>query len=143
MGGKELKGATLIFEQVMLFAISVAIFLILISVFNVYQNFFVSVSGDNQLDETKEWISSNILKAAEKEDATSFHIIPIPRYISDAVYEVRLSHEGLHVRELATNSEKFSTLYSLNESFVLVPGNVTSIKGKITIKKENNQIIIV
>lgn len=136
------KGQTLIFEQVLLFGISVAIFLICFGVFNVYQNFFLSVGNTNQLDEVKEWITANILKVASKEDATSFLIVPIPRYVGDAVYQIELKNEGLEVKNLLTNAIKSSSLYTLNETFAL-SGKTTSIKGKITIKKEGKQIIVV
>ena len=140
MRGK--KGQSLIFEQVLLFAISVTIFLVSFAVFNIYQNFYISVNSVNHLDGAKEWISANILKVAEKGNATSLLIIPIPRTIGDAVYEVKLVPTGLSVRNLLTGATENSTLYTLNQSFAL-SGAVTSIKGKITIKKEGNQIIIV
>lgn len=136
------KGVTMIFEQVILFAISVSIFLVLFAVFTVYQNSYVSLGTENQLDEAKEWISAHILKISQKKNATASIIIPIPRRIGDAVYEVSLSQEGLNVTNLLTNATKSSTLYNLGESFTL-SGKVISIKGKITIKKENSTIIIV
>lgn len=136
------KGVTLIFEQVMLFAISVAIFLVSFSVFSLYQGFYISVAHDNQLDETKEWISTSILKVAEKGGANSSLVVPLPRQIGDAIYEISLSDEGLTLRNLLTNTTKFSTLYGLSQTFSL-SGTLTSDKGKITIKKEGDQIIIV
>jgi hypothetical protein len=136
------KGQSLIFEQVMLFGISVSIFLILFSVFSVYQKIYLDVGSLNHLDEVKEWISANILKIAEKKESTSFLIIPVPRYMGDSVYEIRLEESGLTVRNILTDDEKVSSLYTLNRTFSL-SGTVNSIKGKITIKKEGNKIIIV
>lgn len=135
------KGQSLIFEQVLLFGISVAIFLIFFSIFNIYQVVYIQQGNFNHLDEAKEWVSANILKVAEK-NATTFLIIPIPRLLGEAVYEVKLESKGLTLTNILTNEKKFSNLYLLNQTHSM-NGTVNSIKGKITIKKEGNQIIIV
>lgn len=139
-----MKGQTLIFEQVILFGISVAIFLILFSVFTIYQNYYLEVGGSNQLDESKEWISANILKVAEKENATTISIIPIPRNVADAVYSIALSNNEklLILENLLTKEKKTSSLYDIGKKYTL-SGNLTSMKGKITIKKEGKLISIV
>lgn len=139
---KVRKGQTLIFEQVMLFSVSVAIFVICFSVFSVYENYFVSVTSNNQLDEVKEWVSASILKVAEKDSATSILTLNVPRKVGDAVYELSLSEDGLVAKNLLTNTERSSSLYDLGKEFSF-SGETTSINGKVTIKKEDKQIIIV
>ena len=135
------KGQTMIFEQVILFGISVAIFLILFSVFNIYQVVYTGIGNTNHLDEAREWISGNVLKVAEK-SGNSTVTIPISRYIGDAVYEIRLEQTGLNLKNLITNEVKYSSLYGINLTYDL-SGLTTSIKGKLTIKKEGSNIIIV
>ena len=136
------KGQSLIFEQVLLFGISVALFVVMFAVFTIYQGYFLSVGGDNQLDEVKEWVSGNILKLAEK-DANSSVTIPIPRTIESEAYVITADflgpNPGLKIKH--PSKTKTSSLYSLNTYFS-ISGSVASVGGKIIIKKENNQIII-
>jgi len=144
MKKKNLKGQSLIFEQVLLFSMSVTVFIISFAVFNIYQGYFLSVGGENQLDQVKEWVSANILKLAEKGTAgTSSVTIPIPRTIENTAYTIELSSADLTVKTTVPPVKtKISTLYSLNSYFTFSPAKVPSVNGKITIKKENNQIII-
>lgn len=138
----ERKGQSLIFEQVLLFSFSVAIFIAAFTIFSFYQDFYVSSSSNNHLDQTKEWISSQILKTAEQSESTqSLFILPIPKKIENNVYVIRLTNEGLEVENIISNTTASSTLYSLGENFTL-SGNVSSINGRITIKREDKQIII-
>ncbi len=139
--GRKKKGFSIIIEQVMLFSISVAIFLISFTVFTIYQNYFISVNTSNQLDQVTEWVSSSILGAARTGSSNSSHTISIPRYLENAVYEVELSQTGLEVRNLLNGDSRNSTLYALNETFSL-SGTVNSLKGRLTIKKELDKIII-
>jgi hypothetical protein len=136
------KGQSPIFEYVLLFSISIAIFVISFSIFNIYQVHYLSVGAGNQLDEVKEWISSNILKMYEKYDTEALVIIPIPRYIDNAVYDISLKSSGLTVKNLLTNETKHSNLYGMNQSVQLEESNVKSIKGRVTVKRTQNIIKI-
>ena len=138
----EFKGQSLIFEQVMLFLVSVIIFTVSLTVFTIYQDSFISHGAANHLDEVTEWTSSHILKAAEKgTNSTSLAVVQIPRYIAGSLYILELTSGGLTVTDAASGIEKKSTLYYLNETFQF-SGKTTSQKGRLTIKKEGNQIII-
>jgi len=138
---RRLLGQSLIFEQVMLFAIGVAIFVALFAVFMVYQNYFASVNLQNQLDEVKDVIVSNIMKLSEKKNVSAYIVMDIPREISEEGYEIILSDKGLNVTSLITGVWKFSSLYGLNESYNLT-GRVTSVLGRFIIYKKENKIIL-
>jgi len=134
-------GQSIIFEQVLLFGIGVAIFIALFAVFTVYQNYFASANLRNQLDEVKDVIVSNIMKLAEKGNVTAYMTMEIPREISDEGYEIILSNRGLNVTSLITGVWKFSSLYGLNESYNLT-GRVMSVLGRFIIYKKENKIIL-
>jgi hypothetical protein len=76
---RSLSGQSLVFEQVLLFGIGVAIFVALFAVFTMYQNYFASVNLNNQLDEVKDLIVSNIMKLVEKGNVTAYVSMDIPR----------------------------------------------------------------
>ena len=132
------KGQVIVFEQVMLFAISVTLFLVSISVFSVYQNYYLDVGTENQLDEVKEWVASSILRVAINDQAESTVIIHIPREIGGAVYSVQLTEDQLVIRNLLTDQITTAYLYGLSESyqFDTQSNPVTSNKGKLTIVKK-------
>lgn len=147
---KNRKGLTLIFEQVILFAVSVTIFLVSFAAFTVYQDFYLSVANNNQLDQTTEWISAHILKIAETEASEATIVLAIPREIGDSIYSISLEDDDsgeriLNVTHLLTGETKTSTLYELDEPpqpFTL-SGTINSAKGKVTIIKVGNTISIV
>lgn len=136
-----MKGQSLVFEQVLLFGFSVAIFIAAVLVFNIYQDYFLSVSHNNQLDEAGELVKSQILKLSQFSDSSNALItLTVPRSIN-GVYEIRLDQEGIEVENLLTQELSHSQLFSLNETYGL-SGSVTSENGKVLIKKEANQITI-
>jgi hypothetical protein len=131
----------MIFEQVLLFGIGVAIFVVLFVAFAAYQNYFSSINLQNQLSEVKDVMVMNILKVVEKENVTAHVMLEIPRRISDEGYEIVLSNSGLYVNSLVSKVTRSSTLYGLNESYDMT-GSVMSVLGRIIIYKKGNKIIL-
>lgn len=138
---RSLSGQSLIFEQVLLFAIGVAVFLALFAVFTTYQIYFSSVNLENQMDEIKNIIVSDIMKLTYKGNATVSTTLNIPREISNEGYQVILTSNGLTVKSLLSDAEKFSPVYGLNETYEL-SGSVTSLLGRVIIYKKENKIIL-
>ena len=135
------KGASLIFEQVLLCGVGVIMFIIFYAVFSIYQSYFISTGNDNQLEQVKEYIAENILEVSQR-TTDSFIILSLPKDISNNVFLINLSSEQLLITNALTGMSKFSTLYALNETGLTFSGNATSYQGKITIKKEENNIRI-
>ncbi|MBI4020762.1 MAG: hypothetical protein HY369_00805 [Candidatus Aenigmarchaeota archaeon] len=141
-GRKRLKGQSLVFEQVMLFTIGVAILVICVSIFTIYQGYFLGVGETNQLDQATEWVAAHIVEAALTSGSTTATLeIPVPRTVGNAVYQVTLSSQGLVVENLLTGAQSRSTLATLNQTFQL-SGTVTSVNGRIIVKKDGNQVIL-
>lgn len=138
---RRLSGQSLIFEQVLLFGIGVAIFIALFITFAMYQNYFAAVNLHNQLDEVKDVVAFNIMKVIEKENVTAHATLEIPREISDEGYEITLSNSGLVVTSLVSGVTKYSSLYGLNETYNMT-GSVMSVFGRFIIYKKENKIIL-
>jgi len=137
---KKIKAQTLVFENVLLFGIGVAIFVLCYAVFTSYQLYFSGVGNIDQMNRIKNIITSNVLFLEEKKTANSSIIIKIPKKIGGQIYKIKLSNDGINVS--TSDSYVFSSLYILDNS-LYISGKTTSIKGKVTIYKRGNKIIII
>jgi hypothetical protein len=140
--GLKSKGQTLVFEQVLLFTIGVAIMITSLALFMMYQNYYLSVTTTDHLAEVKEQIMSNIIKLSEKESLNSSALLEIPQRIGSSYYRTTLSNAGLNITlEQAEDMSDFSPVYGLNKTFNF-SGSVMSDRGKIVIYKKGDSIII-
>ncbi len=135
------SGQSMIFEQVLLFAIGVGIFVGLFAAFTVYQSYFSNINLHNQLNEIKDVVTLKIMRLTEKENVTANVIMDIPRRVSDEGYQISLSGTGLTVMSLVSGVSKHSSLYGINETYNL-SGTVTSVFGRFIIYKKENKIIL-
>jgi len=140
MSFKIRKSQAAIFENVLIFSISVAIFIMLFAVFTLYQSYFTYIAVDDQLTDVSNYFSSQVILISEKEDANSSSVFFIPKTIGGEPYEIELRSDGLVISTMVTGTSKFSPLYNLPYEFV--PRKIPSARGKITLKKTGNQIII-
>lgn len=137
------KGAVLVFEQVMLFMIGVAIFISLFAVFSTYQTHFNRISAQDQLSEVNNIISSRILIMSQEDKNTNISVsLSIPRTVGGMDYKIELFEDGLNVSTIDKGIFSFSSLYNLNSSFYLA-GRVLSTSGRLVIYKNGNRIIII
>jgi len=134
-----MKGQILVFEQVMLFSAGVAIFIVLFTFFTIYQEYFVSVGIEDQLNSVNNWITSNILKISSRQNSSI--ILPIPKRIGNEIYMIKLDNNGLNVTNMALDITKTSNIYGLGKLFNL-SGRVLSTGGRILIYKKGNEIIL-
>jgi hypothetical protein len=136
------KAQSMIFEQVLLFGMGIIIFVICFGVFNAYQDYFVSVSLNDQLNEIKSWVGANILKLTEKDlNTDAYVILEMPRRIGGEEYVIELGDEGLNVTSLVTNTVKRSNLFNLTSTYSL-SGKAESAGRRFIIYKRGDKIII-
>ena len=135
------KAQSLIFEQVILFSIGVVIFIICFAVFNIYQNYYSSVSINDQMDQLRSWVSSNIIKLIENREANSSIILEIPRRLAGEEYEIEISNEGIRVMSLMSMMSKETPLFNISSQYAL-SGKVVSTGRRFIIYKRGNEIII-
>ncbi len=138
---KKNKAQTMIFEQVILFGIGVTIFITCFAIFNIYQEYFVSTSLNDQLGETRDWISSNILILTENPYANMTVILDVPKTIGGEEYEISLDDDGLTLQSIVTKTVKRSSLFNLTDQFKF-SGSVSSSERRFVIYKKGNEIII-
>ena len=135
----ERKGQMLVFEQVLMFSIGVAIMIMAFALFTMYQNYYTSSTASDQMTEVKEYVLSSIIKACES-DANVTMILTIPKTVSNSFYKISLSNAGLNVTlEPSSGSGDFSPLYGLNETFVF-SGMAISDMGKVVVYKNGNLV---
>ena len=135
------KGQSVVFESVLIFTAGVAIFLISYSVFSMYQVQFTNIGLDSQLSEIRDSISTHILLLSEKEGINSSITLKVPRTVGTELYGIILYPGGLNVTSATSGITKHSNLYNLSLS--LVPKQIPSSAGKITIYKKGNRINII
>lgn len=138
------KGQAIIFENVLIFTIGVAIFVVCYAIFNIYQyTYFNPVGTGDQLEGTRDLIASHILLLAEK-PANSTFVLDIPESVGPESYTIRLSPDGLNLTS-ALGISKASPLFGLAGAFDLStrpPAGILSSEGRITLKKAGDQIYI-
>lgn len=126
----------------MLFAMGVAIFIICFSVFRIYEDYFTEMTIRDQLDNVKNFVTSNILRLCRKGgNVNSTIILKMPRTIVNEVYQISLSDSGINITSLASKISVSSDLYGLTESFEF-SGTALSSYGNYIIYKKENRIII-
>jgi hypothetical protein len=126
----------------MLFAVSVIIFIICFSVFSIYQGYFNGVAVDDGLTQLEAIVSSNIFKLVEKNPQTNSTIqVEIPKTIGGQQYEIELGDKTLNITT-ASGRVKSSGIYSLGDVYEFQGGRILSTNGKFVIYKKENRIIL-
>jgi len=137
------KGQMLVFEQVMLFAIGVAIFAICFASFSAYESYFAETGNADQLDQVRDYVAYAIVKSSEGLGVTSsYFTIQIPKSIGGEIYRVSLSPLGLNVTALPSMKYSFTSLYNLGETTEFRESEVMSTSGMIVLYKNGNKIIL-
>ncbi len=136
------KGQILVFEQVLIFSIGVVILILSLSLFMMYQNYYLSTTTQDQLSEVKEYVLSSIIKITSERDMNASFVLTIPKTVGSTFYKISLSNSGLNITlEPEGKAGDFSTLCGLNESFNFT-GRVVSDMGKVVVYKRDNWIIL-
>ncbi|MBN2042378.1 MAG: hypothetical protein JW754_01075 [Candidatus Aenigmarchaeota archaeon] len=138
---RKKKGQTIVFEQVLIFSISVAIFIAAFTLFSMYQTQYMSITTRDHLAGVKEYVMSNIIDIAKKEGFNSSLTVKIPRTISNRLYILDLNNNGLYVNMTGGGIYEFSGLGVLNDTFTF-GGQVSSDLGVIVIYKKGDKILL-
>ena len=140
---RRMHGQMMVFEQVMLFAIGVAIFIICFASFSAYESYFAETGNADQLDQVRDYVAYAIVKSSEGLGVTSsYFTIQIPKSIGGEIYRVNLSPIGLNVTALPSMRYSFTSLYNLGETTEFKESEVMSTSGMIVLYKNGNKIIL-
>ena len=133
------KAQTLVFEQVLLFMISVAIFVACFGVFNLYQAHFSSISMNDQARGIRDMISAQVIQLIKFEDLNVSVKLPIPRTISGEGYFIVFNGSAINVSAPKSGVYAISDFYNLSGRYTFL-GEARSGKGKIIIYKKGYNI---
>lgn len=137
------KGQAQVFEQVLLFAIGVMIFIVCFASFSAYQSYFVDAGNTDQLIQIRDYIAYAIVKASEGWNTTDSYItLEVPKTIGDEMYRVKLWPKGLTITMLPSMRSNFTELYGINLTTELIESEVPSSYGRIVLYKNGNKIIL-
>lgn len=140
---RQIKGQTLVFEQVILFVIGVMIFIVCFFSFSAYQSYFSQAGKTDQLEQVSNYIAYAIVKTSESWNSTSsYFTINIPTTIGGEIYRVELLSYGLNVTTLPSMNYSFTNLYGIYKLTELDESEVSSTNGKVVLYKNGNKIIL-
>ena len=136
-----MKGQNLIFEQVLLFGIAVAIFVMSYSIFQLYQGHYTYTSVGDQVKGVRDLLVTHVVQMAKLPDANMSVTVPLPKKISGELYIIEFAEGSLNITTVNTITTAGSTMYGLGEDFDF-SGKTTSSKGEIIIYKRGSNIIL-
>ena len=135
------KAQIMIFEQVLLFLISVAIFISCFSLFSLYQNHFSFIALNDQVKAVRDVISSQVLELARFEEMNISTRLRVPKKISGERYRMEFTGPNLTIITEETRTSA-SADFSRIASGYIFSGNSIRSKGEIIIYKRGNNIIL-
>lgn len=142
---QSLKGQTRIFEEVLLFGISIAIFVTCLSIFQSYQDHFGFVALNDQALEIGNIVQGNLVEMARLGDANASAVIGIPRQLSGESYFIQLNNTDVTIKTERKGIVYLGRLQMIGKdiggSFSL-SGKAASSRGQIIIYKKGDNIIL-
>ena len=139
------KGQSVVFEQVLLFSVGVALFVFLFAVFSGLRGIWNTQAANDKLDAVTDQIAGTIVQVAGDPGQDSLHTVLIPKTVAGESYKVELDANGIVIR-LETGPYhivKDSALFSLPQAYTFAPSTAWSVRGKLTVKKSGSTISIV
>ncbi|HLD78606.1 MAG TPA: hypothetical protein VJB16_06265 [archaeon] len=133
----------MVFEQVLLFAVGIVIFLACFAVFSIAQGYYTDAAARDQMGQVRELIAGEVQAlAAGGNSSNGSAELAVPREIQGEVYQIVLGPEGLNVSSAFLGISSASNLGRANESFNL-SGALTSNSGRVTVEKTEGRIRVV
>jgi hypothetical protein len=136
-----MHGQTIIFEQVLLFMVSVAIFVACFALFQIYETYYSTISANDHVQAVRDIVSAQVLQFTKFEGMNVSATLNVPEKIGDEGYDVIFTGSGLNVTTRLTGITATSDLFQLGNRYTFT-GNSTSSEGKIIIYKRGNNIIL-
>jgi hypothetical protein len=141
----SMKGQTRIFEEVLLFGVSIAIFVTCLSIFQLYQEHFGFVSLNDQAVAIGNIVQGNLIEMARLGDANASVIVTIPRVLSGESYLIKLNDTDVTITTKKRGFVYMGRLQMIGKdiggSFSL-SGEAASSRGQIIIYKKGDNIIL-
>ncbi|UCD03132.1 MAG: hypothetical protein JSV63_00660 [Candidatus Aenigmatarchaeota archaeon] len=136
-----MKGQSIIFEEVLLFGISVAIFIVAFTIFQMYQMNFSSNSLSDHTRSVRDMVLGHVVELTRIGDLNASLTLRIPREMSGEYYHIYINNTNFWV---ITDETKTTASYSIESmsSTYSFSGETASRMGEIIIYKRGYNIII-
>jgi len=151
-----MRGQIVVFENMIIFAISMVIFIFCFMIFLNLQDYYTVVSVHDQMNKVTNMVSAAIVAVATDHETNSSVVVKLPKTIGNEFYELRLygatatsiyGNVTVKLKGTVKGSEVFglgccqSGMACLQGCYVF-SGKALSQKGKVTVYKSGNQINI-
>jgi hypothetical protein len=140
-----MKGQNAVFEEVLLFGISVAIFIMAFAIFSMYQNHFTSTSINDHTRAVRDIVLGHVVELTRIDDLNASFTMRIPKEIGGEHYTIYLDNNEIGVVTDLTNITVVSNIASLSTvggGKYTFSGETTSSRGELIIYKRGYNIII-
>ncbi len=140
-----MKGQNVVFEQVLLFGISVAIFVTAFTIFQMYQAHFSSGSLSDHTRSVRDIIFSHVVEMTRIGDLNASLTVRIPRDLSGEYYSISVNDTEISVATDLTKTKAVSSIGFLSKAgggVYTFSGETRSVRGEIIIYKRGYNIII-
>jgi len=136
-----MKGQSSIFEEIILFGISVFIFITLFFVFNSFQAQSLKTTGNDMIEEISNYIISTIVEISAVDGDYSV-IISIPERINNQPYIIVLNDTGYTLKVEPDGPVYSSNIYGIQNSggIEIEDNTIASISKKMMIYKRAGKI---
>jgi len=140
-----MKAQSAVFEQVLLFTISVAIFIIALGIFQFYQSYFSSASLSDHTRAVRDIVYNHIAELTQIEDLNASFMLKIPKQLAGEYYTLKINNTEFSVVTQQTGIAAVSNISSLSLGYggmYTFSGETRSSRGKIIIYKRGHNIIL-
>jgi len=150
-----LRGQIVVFENVLVFAISIVIFIFCFTIFMNLQDYYINVGVHDQLNKIQNIVATAVITVAENSDINASIDVKLPKTIAGEYYELRLwgatdTNPSGNLTIKLNEVEKSSEIFGLGCCGVTAcpsgcfsfSGRALSQKGKVRVYKNGGQINI-
>ncbi len=140
-----MKGQSRVFEQVLLFGISVAIFVACFGIFQLYQGHFSYISTNDNLVALGNVLYSHITEITRIDNMNTSLVVSIPKDIGGERYDISINDTDLLILTKETDQKSITRMNLIGTGLsgqYHLSGETTSGRGEIIIYKRGYNIII-
>ncbi len=134
------KGQTVAIEQLIVFMAGVSMFLVFLVVFQTYQTGYQHLGRKDVLLLTADRLVAGLGELSTVEEGSEE--MSIPRQAAGEDYFIQLRADGLNVSAVTGTTHVFIPLPALQVQGLVMSGRAESVRGRVTINRRGNNIIL-
>ncbi len=139
-----MKGQNLVFEQVLLFGVSVAIFVIAFGIFQLYQSYYSTTSIIDHTKAIRDTVYNHIAELTKIGSLNASFTLKIPEDLDGEYYSIKLNNTEIRVETYQSGVAAVSSMDALRSGTnpYSFQGETRSSRGEIIIYKRGYNIIL-